>query len=477
MSFFRKYFYSFMFGMLAGLAFPPLYLIIFLPFSFYYLLNKLVNIDFSNPKKYLSVFNYGLTFGFGYFLVQLYWISFSLLVDFATYFWLFPLAISLIPLASALYFTAAALLFYYLINRFKIKNNFLMTVVFSISYVIFEYIKGLIFPWNLFSYVLGFSDILIQPVSVINIYIYNFVVILFFCFSFVLFKFKDKKIYFNKSNGYYSIFYFATLIFVLSFGYFRLKYAKTNKINLNIRIIQANIPQDLKWDFETNRNHLKKHIDMSIGEGFKNIDLIVWSETSIPYILKENSRLPDEFDIIGDKILISGAIRAAKKYGSLEKIWNSIFIINDGAVVDYYDKNILVPFGEYIPFSKYIPFFTKITNGSLDFSKGNGNKTIAIKDVKISPVICYEIVFPDAIIDKANPPDLIINLTNDAWFGNSSGPYQHLVAARFRAVENKLPIIRVANSGISAYIDEYGRVVDYIGLNMEGVEDFIGQAK
>ncbi|MDD2839641.1 MAG: apolipoprotein N-acyltransferase, partial [Rickettsiales bacterium] len=170
-----------------------------------------------------------------------------------------------------------------------------------------------------------------------------------------------------------------------------------------------------------------------------------------------------------------GAVRGEIENDKISKVWNSIFIFKNNEIIDYYDKTVLVPFGEYIPFSKYIPFISKITNGGIDFSKGEANKTITINGIKISPIICYEIIFPNKVIDKNERPDVIINLTNDGWFGTSSGPYQHLIAAKFRAIENKIPIIRVSNSGISAYIDEYGRIVKRTKLNEVATIDLINK--
>ncbi len=467
MNFLKKYKNIFFLGMLGGLAFPPVYLIIFLPISFYYLLEKITNCN-----NYKESFLYGTIFGFGYYLIQLYWISFSLFVDIKTYFWLFPFAISIIPLLCAFYIGFSILLTFYLIKKFSIKNNFIITVIFAASYVIFEYLKGLIFPWNLFSYTIGFSDTLIQIVSIINIYVLNFFLVVFFCFGFVLIDFKNKKF----QNKGYTWVYFIIFMTLLVFGLVRLHNVETIKLSQNFRLIQANIKQNLKWDKNEIENNLNKHLELSAGEGADKIDIMVWTESSMPFLLTQNSVLNKDFDVLKDRVLITGAVRGEIKNGEVSKIWNSIFIFQNGKIINYYDKTVLVPFGEYIPFSKYLPFVKKLTSGGIDFSKGKSNKTIKINNIKISPIICYEIIFPNKVIDKNNRPNVILNLTNDGWFGKSSGPYQHLVAAKFRAIENKIPIIRAANTGISAYIDEYGRVRQEIKLNKTGVLDIINNS-
>ena len=157
---------------MAGLSFPPLYFVVFLPLSFYYLLTKI-----ENATSNKNAFSGGLIFGFGYFLVQLYWISFSLLVDIKTYFWLIPFAISIIPLMCGAFIGLTTVMLYFLIKKFNIENRCIITILFAILYVFFEYLRGLIFPWNLFSYIVGFSNILMQPVSIINIYFYDVILV------------------------------------------------------------------------------------------------------------------------------------------------------------------------------------------------------------------------------------------------------------------------------------------------------------
>jgi len=462
----------FLIGFLAGLAFPPFYLLIFLIIGFYYIIAKIARLSCElRNKGLLASFTYGVVFGFGYYLSQLYWISFSTFVDLKTYFWLFPLALIAIPLMCSIYFGCITLLLFYILQKFKIRDRFVITIIFSILYVLFEFIRGLIFPWNLFGYILGFSDLLIQTVRYVNIYLFDLVLVFLFCSPYVLLRCEDGKFISIKENRYYLILYAFIVAFLFIFGSIRLSKAKIRNLNLRFRLVQANIPQSLKWNRKELENNVSKHVDLTISDGASDPDIIVWSESSIPYLLTINSNLSEKFRVIGNKILITGALRGEFDNGKLTKIWNSIFFFNNGDIVDYYDKSTLVPFGEYVPFSKYIPFIKKITEGSIEFSRGNGNRTINIDGIKISPVICYEIIFPNKVLDSSDPPDLIVNLTNDGWFGISSGPYQHLIAAKFRAVENKTPIIRVSNSGITAYIDEYGRIVKKIGLGKSGIAE------
>jgi len=433
----------FLFGLFAGLGFPPTYLIIFLPIGFYKLLQTL-----AASKDAKSSFYAGLSFGFGYFLTQLYWISHSLFVDIKTYIWLFPFALCLIPLCCAIFIACATLCTHIVVRAYTIRNKFLITVIFSALYVVFELIRGIIFPWNLFAYTLGFSDILPQILCILDIYVLDFILILFCCGMYVLCNTKDIKYY---------LYYLLLPFFLYTFGLVRLHNATPKRLDKNIMLVQANIPQQLKWNKNELDKNLDKHFKLSMSkDDFAKTDIIIWAESSIPYPIDTNLVLDKKFSQLKDKILISGAVRIERENHMIKHVWNSILFIQNGKLLDFYDKTTLVPFGEYIP--NFIPFAKKFTNGSINFSKGVGNKTININGIKISPLICYEIMFPHKIINKNNPPDVIINITNDAWFGNTSGPYQHATAARFRAIENKIPLIRVANSGITFYADEYGRI-------------------
>jgi apolipoprotein N-acyltransferase len=165
-------------------------------------------------------------------------------------------------------------------------------------------------------------------------------------------------------------------------------------------------------------------------------------------------------------LLLSGAIRTTPPGHRPFRVWNSVHAIDRTAeIVATYDKFHLVPFGEYIPFREWLGL-NKITAGRTDFSAGAGPRTVGLPGLPpVGPLICYEIIFPGEITEPARRPRWLLNVTNDAWFGASSGPYQHFAMARLRAVEQGLPLVRAANTGISAIVDPYGRVNSRIGLN------------
>ena len=246
---------------------------------------------------------------------------------------------------------------------------------------------------------------------------------------------------------------------------------KISYLPYNIRLVQPSIPQNLKWDTNLSKKNFDELISLSKSEDIKNIDYFVWAESSIPYIINmKNIDNNEIFNYINDNLLhnekrlISGFIRV-----NGDKYYNSFGVIEGNQLLNYYDKYFLVPFGEYVPLKKYIPFVKKITEGAVDFSKGRKQDTIFDGKLPLfSPNICYESIFKDSINIQAK---LIVSITNDSWFGNTSGPYQHFSNLKLRAVENGIPAVRVGNSGISAVIDGFGRVHKKIKLNKKAILD------
>jgi apolipoprotein N-acyltransferase len=171
-------------------------------------------------------------------------------------------------------------------------------------------------------------------------------------------------------------------------------------------------------------------------------------------------------------LLITGDVRTNTAPAKPTNIWNSLLVIGpSGDIVASYDKTHLVPFGEYVPLRKILPL-RRITPGMMDFSAGPGPKTLSLPDLPVvAPMICYEAIFPGAIVDETRRPDWLLNVTNDAWYGVTSGPFQHFAIARVRAVEEGLPLLRAANNGITGAIDPYGRVLSRLDLDAIGALD------
>lgn len=450
-----RYLTSMLLGMLASFALPPFFVFPFLivAFSgFYLLLEGCVN------KK--SAFFTGWWFGFGHFVVGLYWISFSLLVDPEKFAWLIPFAVSLIPAALGVYIGLLSIFF------IKIPlSGWRKILMFSCLWVATEILRSHLFtgfPWNLIGYSFSFSDALIQPASVFGVYGLSLLVILLATMP-VLLLTQSVKI---SKKPVLTIYLF--FLFTFFWGVINLQNEVSGE-KLNVRIVQPNIPQELKWAPEKTFKNFTDIIDISGTVTDFKPDIVVWPESAVPFLLEEE---PEMRQVIAESLpknsfLITGAIRADRETADF---WNSVLVINDsGNIIAYYDKHHLVPFGEFVPFRTLFPFINKITPGDTDFSRGPGPSTIKIENVPaFSPTICYEGIFSSYVKDRNNPPRFLLNVTNDGWFGKSTGPYQHFQMTRMRAAEEGMPVIRAANTGISGVFDAKGRVVNSLGLGKTG---------
>ncbi len=221
---------------------------------------------------------------------------------------------------------------------------------------------------------------------------------------------------------------------------------------------------------------MERHIKLSQLAGFDNVDFVIWGETAFPYAIEQDiyHRQMLQYAIPPQGYLITGALRYEDIQKPQYKAYNSLFVLDkSNKIVATYDKFHLVPFGEYIPLRKYLPEWIKpIANAIGSFEAGQGPGVIKIPgQPSLGGLVCYEIIFPHQILDKNNRPQWVVNLTNDGWYGDSAGPYQHLVAARLRAVEEGITIARVAGSGISALVSPLGIVLDQIPLHQQDILD------
>ena len=430
---------------------------------YFYELNKSSNLR----KSFLL----GLAFGFGYFLVSLHWIIFPLFFD-KKHFLLIPFVLIFSPLFLGIFFALPSLLIIYLKENFLVLKEkiFISSFVASIIIFSFELLRSFIFggfPWNLFGHIWEISHYFTIISRFIGVFGLSFLTIFWLVIL---------SNYFIKNEIKKTILiFFAFPIFLLISGKF-LELEKSDQ-TIKVRLVQPNIPQKLKWS----RPHQKKHIEKLLQLSFKDSsddyfpDLIVWPEVAIPFFLDENKRLREYISekIPAESSIVLGALSKDYEKG-IEKIFNSLFLLSHNNDYKIYNKKRLVPFGEYIPLRDFIPF-EKITYGVKDFSSGEVRKNIIVKtqlrDLKFEPSICYEGIFSkkDLIHDR---PSFLLNITNDAWFGITSGPWQHLSMTRFRSIERGLPLIRVANSGISAVFDQNGKKMKSMSLNTEGFIDF-----
>lgn len=453
-------------GALAVLALPPYYVfpVLFISFaSLLWLLNRQV--------RFKTAFALGYWFGFAFFGLGFSWASNALLIDAASYGWLYPISL----LASGTFFglfTAfpAALTVYF-------KSPAAKLFAFAAFWTLSEWLRSFVltgFPWNLLGSILAFRVEFLQTATIWGTYGLSLLIILFSAAPF-LFSFHRRSYNFLAASLLFGI---PLLLSV--FGFWRLNHYRNTFLEpgLSIRMVQPSIPQEMKWNRQALENNLQKYIELSRQPGLDKIDFVIWGETATPFPLDiDPEHLQQVRKAVPEKgFLVTGVVRYEFTPYSEVIPYNSMFIIDSkGEIVDYYDKSHLVPFGEYIPLRQYLPSWIKpLTNTVANFQPGNGPKTINLQNYpQLSGLICYEIIFPSQVADKKNPPHWLINLTNDGWYGNSAGPYQHLVTTQLRAVEEGRSIVRVANSGISAAIDPLGRLIEYIPLNHYEAKDVI----
>ncbi len=454
----KKYLVAFIVGALMALAMPPIgafYILLICVPTFILLTNS------CETKR--SSFLTGWAFGAGYFICSLYWVSMALFVDIASFWWVLPLSLIIAPTILGLYYGLIPLL------AWRYKANKLSYIIITITaWSAIEYIRGFAFtgfPWNLAGYTWHFSLPIMQINAYIGIYGLTFLTLLWASTPII----QNKRV----RNLLIMSFVIASIT-----GLLRLHMNPTETSEQNVRIVQANIAQNMKWDKDTILKNFKQHLDLTSLPSTDAIDFTVWPETSI---VTNNYNAQERFDLIAkalpnNSIGVIGALNTKYKYKEAE-FFNSITFINkQGAMIGNYSKHHLVPFGEYIPYREYLGFIKPLaTTLSMigDFTRGTGVSTINLNGKpNPSPLVCYEGIFPrNVALQGDDRPDWLVNSTNDGWYGNTSGPYQHLEITRVRAIEEGLPLVRAANTGISAVVDPMGRIIAHKELGDKGVVD------
>jgi apolipoprotein N-acyltransferase len=249
--------------------------------------------------------------------------------------------------------------------------------------------------------------------------------------------------------------------------------------------MQPNLQQDARFNYSAKAEVMQKYLTLSdrasgpLSTGVRDATILIWPESAFPFFLTREADAMAQIAELLSKgtILITGSVRAPDlpPDTKITRAYNSIYVIDhDGGVLSVYDKLHLVPFGEYLPFQDWMEKlgFEQLTKVQGGFIPGTRRRTLEIPNApRALPLICYEAIFPGDVATRDDRAGWIINLTNDGWFGISTGPYQHLQQARLRAIEQGLPVVRAANTGISAVIDPLGRIVTRLGLGVEGVLD------
>jgi apolipoprotein N-acyltransferase len=422
----------------------------------------------------------GWWFGLGYFVPGLYWLGNAFLVDAPTFAWLMPFAVLGLPAYLAL-FTALGFALARLIWTAGASRVIALAVTLTIS----EWLRGHVltgFPWNAFGYALSEPLALAQSASLIGLWGLTFLSVAIFASPAVLIDESPRR------GKRWTAPVMAVLLLVVMgiFGAVRLSLQPTSTVaNVKLRIMQPNLQQDVKFNYSAKAEVMQKYLTLSDrasgpqSTGVRDASILIWPESAFPFFLtREGDAMAQIADLLAKgTVLITGSVRAPDLPPGtrVTRAYNSIYVIDrDGSLISIYDKLHLVPFGEYLPFQDWmekigLEQLTKVQGG---FIPGTLRRTIAIPNApRALPLICYETIFPGDVAASDGRPGWIVNLTNDGWFGISSGPYQHLQQARLRAIEQGLPLVRAANTGISAVIDPMGRVVARLGLGVEGTLD------
>jgi len=421
----------------------------------------------------------GWCFGFGFFVAGLYWIGYAFLVDAKTFGWLLPVAVSGLPAYLALY-TALGVAAARLIWVRGPERILALAAMLTIG----EWLRGHLlsgFPWNTFGYALTQPLVLAQSVSLFGIWSLRFLCVAFCAPPAVL---PDDRI--DTPRPYRPLLIgLAVLLAFAAYGAARLALHPTTFANgVMLRVMQPNLPQDDKFNYSAKAQVMARYLRLSgrdtgpDSRGLRDITHLIWPEAAFPFFL---TREPDALAQISDLLkpgteLITGAVRAAPNANAQNpRAYNSVYVIDpDGSIQAIYDKVHLVPFGEYLPFQRLLEKIglQQLTKQVGGFLSGGRRRAMDVpRAPKMLPLICYEAIFPGDAVPPGERPGWLVNVTNDGWFGISTGPYQHFQQARVLAIAEGLPLVRAANTGISAVVDPVGRVINSLPLGAEGVFD------
>ena len=422
----------------------------------------------------------GWWFGLGYFVPGLYWIGYAFLVDAPTFAWLMPFAVLGLPAYLAL-FPA----FGFGLARLIWSKDGSRVIALAASLTASEWLRGHVltgFPWNAFGYALTNPLALAQVASLIGLWGLTFLSVAIFASPAVLIDGNSR----GRRPWVAPVMALLALVAMGIFGAVRLGLQPTTTVaNVKLRIMQPNLQQDVRFNYAAKAEVMRKYLTLSDrasgpqSTGVRDASILIWPESAFPFFLTREADALAQIDDLLPKgtILITGSVRAPDLPPGtrITRAYNSIYAIDhDGTVLSIYDKLHLVPFGEFLPFQDGMEKlgFVQLTKVQGGFIPGTGRRAMEIPNApRALPLICYEAIFPDEVAARGERPGWIINLTNDGWFGISTGPYQHLQQARLRAIEQGLPVVRAANTGISAVIDPMGRIVARLGLGVEGVLD------
>ncbi len=462
----RRFLLAIFLGALLALALPPFHLI---PLAVVSLVGLSWLIEGTRNGR--GAFGIGWVFGFGHFLAGLYWIVNALLLFGTKFLVVYPIVVGFLPSILAIFIGLATMA-----TRLTPLGGPARILALAGWWIAFEWLRGNIFtgfPWNLTGYIWAFSDQMLQFASILGIYGLSFLAVAALAMPATLGEGKARRRDATIAVGG------AGLALLATFGFGALRLAGAPAVGSDVdptvvlRIVQPNVEQVNKWDGARHAANFQHHLDLSASPGHDKVTAIIWPETAATFFLAEQKPALAMVAEVAPKsgVMLIGTPRRTVTGGE-RRLWNSMIAVDGrGEVVGTFDKFHLVPLGEYVPLKDYLPL-TKVVQGASDYSAGPGPRTLRFGGLPpTSPLICYEVIFPGHVLASGERPAWMLNITNDGWYGDSPGPRQHFAIARLRAVEEGLPLVRSANTGISGVIDSYGRVVAKLDLGKTGVVD------
>jgi len=465
-------------GAVTALALPPYDAFILLLVSFpclVWLLDGAIEPARGRWREKLRTgFALGWLFGFGYFLAGLWWIGSAFLVEAERFAWLMPFAVLAMPAGLAL-FTGLGLALAAIFWTDRFRRILLLAACLTLA----DWLRGHVltgFPWNSFGHTVSGSLVLSQAASLVGLYGLTFLTVAIASAPALLADVRPL------AGRWRAVLAAAAAVMVLAaYGTVRLWQPAPPPTALDIRIVQPSIDQKNKWRPELRDDIFQTFLDMTEAPltGAARIGhsrLVVWPESAIPFLLTQE---PGALFRIGRALgnsaeLVTGAVRAETGLQGPD-YYNSVYVIGgEGTVRGIYDKVRLVPFGEYVPLKSLADRLglTSLAGPLEGFEAGYQPRVLSTSgSFSFLPLICYEAIFPGRLGRLPGAPSFLLNVTNDAWFGRTPGPYQHFAQARLRTIETGLPLVRAANTGISAIVDPRGVVTDELEIFESGLID------
>lgn len=465
-------------GALAVLALPPFnfFAVLFVSFPILvWLLDGASGPADAGPLGRLRpAFMTGWWFGFGYFVAGLWWLGNALLVEADSFAWALPIAVLGLPAVLAVFYGVAAA-----VARLLWSDSLGRIAALSAAFGLAEFARAYLFtgfPWNVIGYAAMPAPLMMQSVEIVGIYGMSALAVYVFSAPALI----------GTRRGAVPGMLIALVLFCahVGYGWVAMSHYDTTRTaegGAVIRIVQPAIDQSAKWDIAERERIFANLLQLSASppaEGAPRPTHIIWPETALPFLLTENpgalSRMADMLQV--GQTLVTGAVRQEDGVGgAARRYYNTIYAIDDeGQIIGSADKAHLVPFGEYLPFEWLLRRFglTTVAESFGGFSGAERRGLLALPGgLGAVPLICYEAIFPRLAEVDGERGQLLLNLTNDAWYGMTPGPYQHLRQSQIRAVETRLPLIRAANNGISVVADPAGRIAGSLPLGDAGVFD------